>query len=128
MDYFEPKLPLWDHQRLAVERFRDSDYGGVMFEQRCGKSAVALNIAAHKFFTKKIDSLLVVAPAGVHRNWYQEEIPLHFPLSYRAILWQSSRMGSVRVKKDLADLLTYSAGLRILCVNIDALITKNLTT
>ncbi len=124
-DYFTFKLPLWKHQHDAFLRLRDSDYGGILFEQRCGKTATVLNIAAHKCFTGKIDSLLVVAPAGVHRNWTQEEIPTHFPLPYRAVLWQSSKMASVKARRELDELLTFNGGLRILSVNIDALITKN---
>lgn len=122
------KTTPWAHQLAAFERFKNDPYCALFFEQRVGKTSTALIIAAHKFRTKQIDSLLVIAPNGVHRTWTDDAIPEHLPDDVRGcvVLWRSSKMETVRAKQELENLLAYRDGLRILCVNIDSIITKKL--
>lgn len=66
------ELPLFRHQAEAVERFRDTEEAALFFEMGCGKSVTLLRIAEAKYNKGEIDSLLVVAPNDVHRQWFDE--------------------------------------------------------
>ena len=39
----------------------------------------------------KIDSVLIVAPKGVYKNWYDSEIPIHLAdhIEKNVVLWKS---------------------------------------
>ena len=66
--FMEPR----EHQREAIERFRDEEIMALFFEMGCGKSFTLLQIAQEKWKAGKIDGLLVIAPNDVHRQWYDE--------------------------------------------------------
>ncbi len=40
----------------------------------------------------KVDGALIVAPKGVVKTWYEQELPTHLPthIEYKKILWQSN--------------------------------------
>jgi SNF2 family DNA or RNA helicase len=96
-------------------------------EQGTGKTWTLLADAERLFAKGTIDSVLVVAPNGVHTNWINREIPTHMEGNIVARAWRSG--AGVRHMKSLEDLFTprkegESLALRILAVNIDALVTK----
>lgn len=64
---------LFDHQWEAYNRFKDSDEAALFFEMGCGKSLTTLALAGHKFIAGEIDSLLVIAPNDVHKQWATEQ-------------------------------------------------------
>jgi SNF2 family DNA or RNA helicase len=66
---------LYPHQKEDVERFKDANEIALFCEQGTGKSATALAIAAHKYRTGAIDSLLIIAPNDVHKQWAVEQLP-----------------------------------------------------
>ena len=114
------------HQLAAFERFKDDRYAAVFFEQRLGKAKLALDIAAHKYRTGTIDSLLIVSPLGVDHQWINDAIPehLHDNTNYKAFLWRASKVKQKAVRAQLKELLDYRDGLRVLAINVDALDTK----
>ena len=48
-------------------------------EMGTGKSKVLLDNAAMLYDKGKINALLIIAPKGVYKNWYDSEIPTHLP-------------------------------------------------
>jgi len=70
---------LFLHQQQDFWRFKDATEIAEFAEQGCGKSAILLRIAAYKFLLGHIDSLLLVSPNDVHRQWAIEQIPLWLP-------------------------------------------------
>lgn len=116
------KTEPYQHQLIAFNRFKDDIASALFFEQRVGKSKVALDIAAHKFRQSMIDSLLIVAPNDVHYQWYADAIPEHMPedVNYRVALWRASTIKRKWVRLALKEVLDHTGGLRILCINIDA--------
>lgn len=119
------KTEPYKHQLDAFNRFKDSQYFALFFEQRVGKSKTVIDIAAEKYRTGEIDSLLVIAPNGVHRQWTADALPEHMPddTNYRAELWNAQKVKQVGVKERLRALLSH-VGLRVLSVNIDAIQTE----
>ena len=118
------KTQPYKHQMEAFDRFHAAPWFGLFFEQRCGKTLTTLIIAAEKYRRGEIDSLLIIAPNGVHRNWTVDEIPMHMPVdtNYRSLLWRSGRMETKTAQAATDEFLTHG-GLRILAVNVDALTT-----
>ena len=48
-------------------------------EQGTGKTKVIIDNSAYLYANNKINFLVVIAPNGVHRNWINNELPLHLP-------------------------------------------------
>lgn len=68
----EFSIKLYDHQKLAREKFRLKNEIALFFEMGCGKSLTSLMIIADKFKANEIDSLLIVAPNDVHKQWFDD--------------------------------------------------------
>ena len=110
------------HQAEIYEKTKDLVYHGYFLEQGLGKTKITLDVAFHLFREGKIDSVLVVAPNGVHLNWFHEELPKHGWHDYDAAIWRST--ARIREQKALDYILAPSGRLRFLFANIEALRTK----
>ena len=66
------QVVLYDHQKEAVERYKDQDIIPLFFEMGCGKTATLLKIAEQKFKNNIIEGMLVIAPNDVHMQWYTD--------------------------------------------------------
>jgi len=86
-----------------------------------GKTKMILDIAADKFMRGEIDTLCVIAPNGVNRQWVNKAIPEHMTnaIKVHAAVWKPG------IKKPLPTLVTTrndaaSRGLRIATFNVEA--------
>tara|TARA_Y100001938_G_scaffold101917_1_gene139252 strand:- start:334 stop:1632 length:1299 start_codon:yes stop_codon:yes gene_type:complete len=72
----------------------------------------------------KINGVLIVAPKGVVKNWYEAEIPTHIVdhIDYKSVLWQPL-ITKTQTKK-LDGLFETGEDLHILIMNVEALSTK----
>lgn len=82
------------HQVRAVERSKDARYFGLFMEQGTGKTFCTIATATHLFDQGLIDTVIVLAPNGVHDNWAINELPTHLrddlrPITQKAV-WHSS--------------------------------------
>lgn len=68
-------MELYEHQKEARERFKDSDAAALFWQPGCGKSCGSLSLAVDKYREGKIDTLLIVAPNRIHTQWAVEQIP-----------------------------------------------------
>ena len=116
------KTEPYKHQRDAFEASADQKNYAYFMEMGCGKSKVLIDNAAYLYAAGRITSLVIVAPKGVYRNWVLKEIPIHMPdrIPREIGTWRSS-MNKAQ-QKELADLLHYHEGLRILVVNVEAFV------
>ena len=71
------KTKPYAHQLKALEESWDKTEYGYFMEMGTGKSKVLLDNIAMLYDKGKIDSVLIVAPKGVYKNWYDSEIPIH---------------------------------------------------
>lgn len=71
-DIIGDKIKLFKHQQDAIERFEKQEVCALFFEMGCGKTISSLTLAARHFKNKEIDSLLVVAPNDVHKQWFDD--------------------------------------------------------
>ena len=114
----------FEHQLAILNDSWDSEYCGLLMEQRTGKSKVVIDTAAILHSRGRINSVLIVAPNGVQRNWINEEIPKHLP---EYIAWKGVVFDSAKTRKNTALLDSlFDAGyhLRVLAINYEAVATK----
>jgi SNF2 family DNA or RNA helicase len=72
----------------------------------------------------KINGVLIVAPKGVVKTWYEQEIPAHMPdhVEHTDVLWQA--MINKKQQKELDKLFVPGEDLHILVMNVEAFSTK----
>lgn len=86
-DPTRPVLKPFEHQQVAVDKYRDEDEIALFFEMGCGKSFTLLKIAEEKFKKGEIKGVLLVAPNDVHRQWF-DELVHGVDKDRDGILWQ----------------------------------------
>ncbi len=115
------------HQLQALRRMNGRDGYALFMEQGTGKTWTLLADAERLFASGRIDSMLVIAPKGVHTNWVRREIPTHMDAPLIARAWKSGAGKKAMAHIDEV-MLPRQHGeeikLRILSMNIDALNTE----
>ena len=122
-DYVEEKqVKLFEHQKLARNKFKDLDEIALFFEMGCGKSVTSLSIMIDKYKEGKIDSLLIVAPNDVHKQWFDdlcnEDALLSQILEQEHVPCTGQIIGGRGGQKQFYD-FDDDGKLHIVCVNID---------
>lgn len=122
-DYTEEKqVKLFEHQKLARNKFKDLDEIALFFEMGCGKSVTSLSIMIDKYKEGKIDSLLIVAPNDVHKQWFDDlcndDALLSQILEQEHVPCTGQIIGGRGGQKQFYD-FEDDGKLHIVCVNID---------
>lgn len=65
-------VTLFNHQKAAFEKYKDSNIIPLFFSMGCGKTITILSIAKYKYQHEMINGILVVAPNDVHKQWYDD--------------------------------------------------------
>jgi SNF2 family DNA or RNA helicase len=93
-------------------------------EMGTGKSKVLIDNISMLYDNGKINGVLIVAPKGVVKNWYESEIPTHLVdhIEHKTVLWQSNI--NQKQQKKLNTLFETGEDLHILIMNVEALSTK----
>ena len=73
------KTKPYAHQLDALDASWDKENFAYFMEMGTGKSKVLLDNAAVLYDKALINGLLLIAPKGVYKNWYDSEIPTHLP-------------------------------------------------
>jgi SNF2 family DNA or RNA helicase len=115
------KTKPYEHQLKALDRSWDKENFAYFMEMGTGKSKVLLDNAAVLYDKGLINGLLLIAPKGVYKNWYDSEIPTHLPdhIDKKVVLWKTSDK-SIKQTKILNSLFEPGADLRILIMNVEA--------
>lgn len=121
-DYLYKTEP-FEHQDDRFKKYRDSEYHAHFWEQGTGKTKVCIDTSVWLYSKAEIDSVLIVAPNGVNRNWVLNEIPTHCP-DYAC--WSAAYYASSMNKQEKAalDKTLKAEGLRYISMNAEALATK----
>lgn len=118
----DEQVTLFDHQKLARNKFKDLDEVALFFEMGCGKSVTSLSIMIDKYKAGKIDSLLIVAPNDVHKQWFDdlcnEDALLSKILEQEKVSCVGQILGGRGGQKDFYE-FDDDGKLHIVCVNID---------
>jgi len=119
------KTKPYAHQLKALEMSWNKEVFAYFMEMGTGKSKVLLDNVAMLFDKGKINSVLIVAPKGVYKNWYDSEIPIHLPdhIDRNVVLWKSLITRQQKLKCD--SLFDHDfTKLQIFIMNVEALSTK----
>ena len=114
----------YKHQLTALEKSWDKDEYALFMEMGTGKSKVLIDNIAMLYDKGKINSAIIIAPKGVYRNWYSQEIPTHMPshIPYKTVLWTATT--SKAKDKEYQQLFEINYDLHILIMNVEAFSTK----
>ena len=118
------KTKPYAHQLTALEKSWDKTEYGYFMEMGTGKSKVLVDNMAMLYDKGKINGAVIVAPKGVYRNWYSQEIPNHLAshIQPKMVLWTA--LTSKTKDKEYQTLFETGHDLHILIINVEALSTK----
>ena len=118
------KTKPYAHQLTALEKSWDKTEYGYFMEMGTGKSKVLVDNMAMLYDKGKINGAIIVAPKGVYRNWYSQEIPNHLSshIQPKMVLWTA--LTSKKKDKEYQTLFETGHDLHILIINVEALSTK----
>jgi SNF2 family DNA or RNA helicase len=118
------KTKPYKHQLVALEKSWDKDEFAYFMEMGTGKSKVLVDNMAMLYDKGKINGALIIAPKGVYRNWYSQEIPNHLVnhIDHKTVLWTATT--SKTKDKEYQQLLKIDLDLHILIMNVEAFSTK----
>ena len=120
--HYKFKTKPFEHQLKALEMSWDRKVFAYFMEMGTGKSKVLIDNISMLYDKGKINGALIIAPKGVYKNWYTQEIPNHMAdhIEKTVVLWESSKNKETEYKK----LFESSDNLQILIMNVEALSTK----
>jgi SNF2 family DNA or RNA helicase len=119
--HYKYKSKPFAHQEKALEMSWDKEVFAYFMEMGTGKSKVLIDNIAVLYNNGKINGALIIAPKGVYKNWFDQEIPQHMPeyIQKRVGLWRTDPNA-----KDLMPMFETGARLHILLMNVEAFSTK----
>ena len=118
------KTKPYAHQLTALEKSWNKENFAYFMEMGTGKTKVLIDNVAMLYDKGKIDSALIIAPKGVVKTWYEQELPTHLPdhIENVSVLWQPNITKTQQEKLD--SLFEIDSALHILVMNVEALSTE----
>ena len=118
------KTKPYAHQLTALEKSWNKENFAYFMEMGTGKTKVLIDNVAMLYDKGKIDGALIIAPKGVVKTWYEQELPTHLPdhIENVSVLWQPNITKTQQEKLD--SLFEIDSALHILIMNVEALSTE----
>ena len=117
------KTKPYAHQITALEKSWNKENFAYFMEMGTGKTKVLIDNLAMLYDKGKVDGALIIAPKGVVKTWYEQELPTHLPdhIENVSVLWQPNITKTQEEKLD--SLFEIDSALHILIMNVEALST-----
>ena len=114
------KTKPYAHQLTALEKSWDKEEYAYFMEMGTGKSKVLVDNISMLYDKGKINGALIIAPKGVYRNWFSQEIPNHLAshIQHKTVLWTATTSKSK--DKEYQQLFKVDYDLHILVMNVEA--------
>ena len=118
------KTKPYAHQLKALEMSWNREVFAYFMEMGTGKSKVLIDNISMLYDKGKINGVLIIAPKGVYKNWYDSEIPVHMVkhINKKVVLWQA--LINQKQQSKLNILFKTGVDLHILIMNVEAFSTK----
>ena len=118
------KTKPYKHQLTALEKSWNKETYAYFMEMGTGKTKVLIDNMAMLYDKGKIDGALIIAPKGVVKTWYEQELPTHLPnhIENVSVLWQPN-ITKKQLEK-LESLFEIETALHILVMNVEAFSTE----
>ena len=122
---YKYKTRPYNHQIDATLRAFGHEGFALFCEMGTGKTKLSIDIVSNHFLQKKINAVLVIAPNGVHEQWYNEQVTTHCPVPFNRYLYKSGN--SKKENAALNDFIVENdtSALKWLFVNVDRFSTEN---
>ena len=119
--FYKYKTKPYQHQLDTLKESWDKENFAYFMEMGTGKSKVLLDNAAMLYDKGHINGLLLIAPKGVYKNWYDSEIPTHLPdhIEKKVVLWKTSDK-SKKQQLLLNTMFETGTDFHILIMNVEA--------
>jgi len=124
---FEFKTTPFSHQLKGFIAHGLKEAWGVLWDQGTGKTKLLLDTAAQMFERGDINAILIVAPNGVHRNWINDEIPLHLVdrVARRSLMgYYEAKRANTQKHQHMARGMMAHGGLSIMAISYNGYITQ----
>jgi len=120
---FKFKTKPYNHQLKALEVSYQKKSFALLMDMGTGKSKVLIDTIAALDRADEINSVLILAPKGVYKNWVGKEIPAHLPdsVKHKVAYWASPLTN--KHKDAIRDIWRPDEYLHIFVMNIEALST-----
>ena len=117
------KTKPYKHQLTALEKSWNKETYAYFMEMGTGKTKVLIDNLAMLYDKGKVNGALIIAPKGVVKTWYEQELPTHLPnhIENVSVLWQPNI--TKKYKENLDSLFDLGEDLHILIMNVEALST-----
>jgi SNF2 family DNA or RNA helicase len=117
------KTKPYKHQLTALEKSWHKENFAYFMEMGTGKTKVLIDNLAMLYDKGKVDGVIIVAPKGVVKTWYEQELPTHLPdhIENVTVLWQPNI--TKKQQEKLETLYEIGTALHILIMNVEALST-----
>ena len=117
------KTKPYAHQLTALEKSWNKENFAYFMEMGTGKTKVLIDNMSMLYDKGKVDGALIIAPKGVIKTWYEQELPAHLPnhIENVTVLWQANITKGQQEK--LESLFEIETALHILIMNVKALST-----
>jgi SNF2 family DNA or RNA helicase len=114
------KTKPYKHQLTALEKSWNKETYAYFMEMGTGKTKVLIDNMSMLYDKGKIDGALIIAPKGVIKTWYEQELPAHLPnhIENVTVLWQPNITKTQQEK--LESLFEIETALHILVMNVEA--------
>ena len=114
------KTKPYKHQLTALEKSWNKETYAYFMEMGTGKTKVLIDNLAMLYDKGKVDGALIIAPKGVIKTWYEQELATHLPnhIENKTVLWQSNITKSQQ--EILDSLFETETSLHILIMNVEA--------
>ena len=118
------KTKPYKHQMTALEKSWHKETYAYFMEMGTGKTKVLIDNMAMLYDKGRIDGALIIAPKGVVKTWYEQEIPTHLPnhIENVTVLWQPNI--TKKQQEKLESLFEIETALHILVMNVEAFSTE----
>ena len=91
------KRELWAHQKYAVEKYKDAEYFGLLFDMGYGKTLTTIKIAE-----EKERPVLIIAPNALCQQW-KEEIENYKDKDWEVLVCTSKTRKTKKFKEEFAE-------------------------
>ena len=117
------KTKPYKHQMNALKKSWNKENFAYFMEMGTGKTKVLIDNLAMLYDKGKVDGALIIAPKGVVKTWYEQELPTHLTdhIDNTTVLWQANITKGQQEK--LNSVLENETSLHILIMNVEALST-----
>jgi SNF2 family DNA or RNA helicase len=118
------KTKPYKHQLTALEKSWNKETYAYFMEMGTGKTKVLIDNMSMLYDKGKVDGALIIAPKGVVKTWYEQEIPTHLPdhIENVTVLWQPNI--TKKQQEKLESLFEIETALHILVMNVEAFSTE----